>query len=149
MYRPRSRRVKRFMLVLLFEARSAINNASQIAFRSVKVRERLKSEGLLNLNKAIDGLHLRNHKNESRHKNYNPSRIAEMYPDLAESKNTMAAEQTFVWLGRLKKIMSSMGKTHHLFYLHRMVQRRNRYTSHCYKQKRKPLLPKLRNEHST
>ena len=108
------------MLLLLFEARSAINNASQIAFRSVKVRKReLKSEGLLNLNKAINGLHLRNHKNESCHKNYNPSRIAEMYPDLAESKNTMAAEQTFVWLGRLKTrprgLMLTCEITHLLF----------------------------------
>lgn len=102
----------------------------------------------LNLNKAIDGLHLRNHKDAECQKMYDPKKIGLMHPDLADSKNTMAAEQTFVWLGRFKKIMSSMGKTHHLFYLHRLVNRRNKYTAACYKAHRKPLLPKMRNEHS-
>ena len=92
----------------------------------------------LNLNKAIDGLHLKNHKNKQCHAEFNPKRISDMYPDLAETKNTMAAGQTFVWLGRFKKITSSLSKTHHLFYLHRTVLRRNSYTVHCYKTNRKP-----------
>lgn len=59
--------------------------------------------------------------------------------------NTMAAEQTFVWLSRFKKILAAMGKTHHLFYLHRMVKIRNRYTELCYRCGRKPLLPTCKN----
>ena len=56
----------------------------------------------------------------------------------------MAAEQTFVWLSRFKKILCAMPKVHHLFYLHRMVKHRNAYTTACYKYGKKPLLPKAR-----
>ena len=48
---------------------------------------------------------------------YSPESVKLNQPDY----NTMAAEQTFVWLSRFKKILAAMGKTHHLFYLHRMV----------------------------
>ena len=56
----------------------------------------------------------------------------------------MVAEQTFVWLSRFKKILCAMPKVHHLFYLHRMVKHRIAYTTACYKNKKKPLLPKAR-----
>ena len=55
--------------------------------------------------------------------------------------NTMAAEQTFVWLSRF---LCAMPKVHHLFYLHRMVKHRNAYTTTCYKYGKKPLLPKAK-----
>ena len=64
--------------------------------------------------------------------------------DLHPNDNTMAAEQTLVWLSRFKKIVCAMPKVHHLFYLHRMVRRRNAYTVHCYKKGHKPVLPKSR-----
>lgn len=101
------------------------------------------------INKMIDGLHLQNHVNPSCKVDLHPDRIHAMYPDLEKQKNTMAAEQTFVWLSRYKKIMTSMPKQHHLFYLHRLVKRRNLYTSKCYKFGLKPLLPKRRNKNST
>ena len=100
------------------------------------------------INKCIDGLHIRNHKDKNCQEQYNPSQIGEMHPDLADTRNTMAAEQTFVWLGRYKKIMLNMGKDHHLFFLHRMISRRNRYTSKCLQKGKSPLLPKVRNEFS-
>ena len=52
----------------------------------------------LNLNKVFDGLDLKNHKNNKCHVEFNPKRISDMYQYLAETKNTMAVEQTFVWL---------------------------------------------------
>ena len=97
----------------------------------------------------VDGLHINNHKHEHCKTALHLDNIYRMYPDLKGTRNTMAAEQTFVWLGRYKKIISSMPKLHHLFFLHRLVKRRNRYNSECYKNHRKPLLPKLRNGHSS
>ena len=44
---------------------------------------------------------------------------------MSEEMNTMSCEQTFACLLRFKKILSAMPQTHHHFYLHRMVQRRN------------------------
>ena len=102
----------------------------------------------LKVNKIIDGLHLQNHVNSNCKTLYNPKKIIDMYPDLEGTKNTMACEQTFVWLGRFKKIMCNMPKAHHLFYLHRVIKRRNSYNVQMYKAGRKPLLPKLRNKHS-
>ena len=95
----------------------------------------------LKLNKCIDSLHLRNHTEKFCQTDLNPALIGQMHPDIKESKNTQAAEQVFIWLGRFKKIVCSMTKTHHLFFLHRMVRRRNCYTSQCYKDGRKPVLP--------
>ena len=34
-----------------------------------------------------------------------------------------------------------MNKIHHLFYLHRMVVKRNAYTEKCYRNGKKPILP--------
>lgn len=59
----------------------------------------------------------------------------------------MTAEQTFVWLcSRYKRILSSMRKTHHIYFLHRIVNKRNAYTEKCLKLGRKSLLPKAKNE---
>ena len=92
----------------------------------------------MTIKKIIDRLHIRNHKDASCQDKYNPSSLKEEIPE----GNTMAAEQTFVWLSRFKKILCAMPKVHHLFYLHHMVKRRNKYTVHCYKNGKKPLLPK-------
>lgn len=45
-----------------------------------------------------------------------------------------------------KKILCSMGKTHHLFFLHHMVKERNQYNGQCQKARRDPLLPKTRSQ---
>ncbi len=37
-------------------------------------------------------------------------------------------------------ILSAMPKTHHHYYLHRVVMRRNRYISWCYSQGRRPIV---------
>ncbi|WAR06262.1 hypothetical protein MAR_021631 [Mya arenaria] len=76
--------------------------------------------------KVIDRLHLSNHKNKKCHTKYNPDVLPAGY-------NTQAAEQTFSWLGRFKKVVNSMTQMHHLFYLHRMIKRRNSYTEICRK----------------
>ena len=75
----------------------------------------------LEVNKIIDDLHIKNHRDPR----------CEQYRAPEEIGNTMACEQTFAWLSRYKKILSAMPKTHHHFYLHRMVLRRNRYISQC------------------
>ena len=92
----------------------------------------------LNVQKIIDTLHIKNHKNKRCHEIYHPTKIKDTYPDM----NTMACEQTFAWLGRFKKILPGMGKRHHHFFLHRMVKRRNKYIEHCYLCNRRPFQPK-------
>ena len=62
------------------------------------------------INKVIDS-HIRSHKDTDCKKKYDPVKLKEQLPGL----NTMAAEQTFVWLARFKKILCFMPKTHHLF----------------------------------
>ena len=99
----------------------------------------------MSVRKIIDSLHIRNHKDKSCKEKYDPAILKEELPD----GNTMAAEQTFVWLSRYKKILCAMPKVHHLFYLHCMVKRRNNYTVTCYKNGKKPLLPKARNRAAT
>ena len=39
------------------------------------------------------------------------------------------------------QVFGPLTKTHFHFVLHRLVKGRNRYTSRCYKENRKPLLP--------
>ena len=90
----------------------------------------------LKMNKIIDSFHLPNHVNPQCHQIFSPKPLKEAHSDA----NTQAGEQTFVWLGRFKHILCAMNKTHHLFYLHRMVRRRNCYTSNCYLAGRKPIL---------
>ena len=88
----------------------------------------------LEVNKIIDDLHIKNHKDPR----------CEQYRAPEEIGNTMACEQTFAWLSQYKKILSAMPKTHHHYYLHRMVVRRNRYISQCYAEGRRPVQPKVR-----
>ena len=71
---------------------------------------------------------------------YSPAKVKEKNPDF----NTQAGEQTFVWVGRFKHILCAMKKCNHLFYLHRMVLRRNSYTCKCYLRGKKPILPLAR-----
>ena len=67
------------------------------------------------INKIIDDLHLRNHKDARCAEKYSSSTVRGEIPDM----NTMSCEQTFAWLSRFKKILCAMTKTHHHFYLHR------------------------------
>ena len=85
-------------------------------------------------------LHIRNHKDTRCRQRYDPMPVKEENPNF----NTMSCEQTFAWLARYKKIVVSMGKCHHHFYLHRMVKRRNRYIAFCYANNRRLVQPKVR-----
>lgn len=87
------------------------------------------------ITKVIDRLHLQNHKNPKCKKHYNPDDV------LPPGYNTMVAEQTFSWFSRFKKIANSMSQTHHLFFIHRNIKRRNSYTAKCRKKGKEPLLP--------
>ena len=89
----------------------------------------------LDVNKIIDSLHIKNHKDKTCQKKYNPSNLKDVNPDF----NTMSCEQTFAWISRYKKIVISVGKRHHHFYLHKMVKRRNKYISFCYKSNKNPV----------
>ena len=69
--------------------------------------------------KIIDSLYIiiQNHQDTRCQQRYDPMPVKEENPKF----NTMSCEQTFAWLARYK-IVVSMGKCHHHFYL-----RRNRY----------------------
>ena len=87
------------------------------------------------ITKIIDTLHIKNHVDPRCKVKYSPDQVKQENP----SYNTMACEQTFAWMSRFKKIVCSMPKVHHHFYLHHMVTRRNKYISLCYKQGRRPI----------
>ena len=53
----------------------------------------------LYVNKVIDKLHLKNHKNPRCKEMYNPESLKEKFPKL----NTPVAEQTFIWASHFKK----------------------------------------------
>lgn len=78
------------------------------------------------VNKVINRLHLRNHKDSRCKQLYSTDRIPPEY-------NTMACEQTFVWASCLKKIVCAMGRLHQFFFLHRSVKHRNKYTELLFK----------------
>ena len=84
----------------------------------------------LKVTKVIDRLHLRNHKNKECHQLFSPEPFKEKNPHL----NTPVAEQVFTWAARFKKILCAMPQERFLFYYHRMVVRRNRYTSRCHRE---------------
>lgn len=88
------------------------------------------------INKVIDRLHLQNHKDKKCKELYNPTSIPDEY-------NTMIAEQTFAWFSRFKKNANSMTQTHHLFFIHRNILRRNKYSTIMRKRGKEPLLPGL------
>ena len=58
------------------------------------------------IRKVIDSLHIRNHKDKLCQQKYNPATLKEELPE----GNTMAAEQTFVWLSRFKKILCAIAQ---------------------------------------
>ena len=60
---------------------------------------------------------------------------------LYKKPNTESAEQTFVWLGKFKKILNSTNKKKHMFFLYCLVRERNIYTEWCYANGLKPKLP--------
>ena len=99
----------------------------------------------LKVTKVIDRLHLRNHKNKECHQLFSPEPFKEKNPHL----NTPVTEQVFTWAARFKKILCAMPQERFLFYYHRMVVRRNRYTSRCHRESRLPVLPKVRSQFST
>ena len=76
----------------------------------------------------INELHIKNHVDEDCRKRYNPVPIKSKYPGVS----FMSAEPTFAWLSRFRKILCAMPKAHHLFYLHRLVKRRNSYMELCH-----------------
>ena len=92
----------------------------------------------INVTKIIATFHFKNHISPKCRDEFSPSEVKSNHPNY----NTQAGEQTFVWVGRFRHILCSMNKTHHLFYLHQMVLRRNKYTAKCYKNGKKPILPK-------
>ena len=92
----------------------------------------------LNVNKIIDVFHFQNHVSAECREKFSPAKLKQQHPEF----NTQAGEQTFVWIHRFRHILCSMNKVHHLFFLHRMVLRRNEYTSLCYLKGKKPILPK-------
>ena len=98
----------------------------------------------LDINKIIDSLHIKNHKDPQCLKQYDPSSLL-----TEDGMNTMTCEQTFTWFSRYKKILCAMPKIHHHFYIHRMVQRRNSYISWCYSVGRRPVQPKVRHTETT
>ena len=93
----------------------------------------------LDVKKIIDSLHIKNHR-DPRCQQYAPDAVLPENSNL----NTMVCEQTFAWLSRYKKILCAMPKTHHHFYLHRQVKRRNDYISWCYSIGIRPIQPKVR-----
>ena len=106
----------------------AYDNTCNVLRKATKEKLNLNApydELFLKVQKCIDGLSIRNHVGECKEA-IHPDRIFQMDPDLRGERNSMAAEQTFVWSSRFKKIVSGMTKRHHLFFMHRMVVYRNR-----------------------
>ena len=97
----------------------------------------------LDITKIIDSLHIANHKDRRCRETYSPQQLKKDHPHM----NTMCCEQTFAWLSRYKRILSSMLKTHHHFYLCRIVKRRNTYIERCYMQGRRPVVPNVKAAH--
>lgn len=93
------------------------------------------------LNKVINELHIKNHKDPRCQQFYSTKQLREELPEA----NTISCEQTFAWLSRHKKILCAMPKIHFHFYLHRLIKRRNRYIEYCYLTGKKILSPKLKN----
>ena len=92
----------------------------------------------------MDALHIKNHVRSQCRKEY--PKVIENLRDTFARPNTESAEQTFVWLGKFKRILSSMDKRHHLFFLHCLVKARNKYTEWCYDNGLKPKLPQAQSD---
>ncbi|XP_055352285.1 uncharacterized protein LOC129598418 [Paramacrobiotus metropolitanus] len=92
----------------------------------------------LRVSKIIDGLHIQNHKDPRCSKDYHPDNFYSTYPE-AERRNTMAAEQTFAWLAKFRKQLNAMNKAKQIFFLYRMILRRNVYLAECVTEKKQPV----------
>ena len=92
---------------------------------------------------GVDALHIKNHIRSECKVNY-PKVISELR-SLYAAPNTESAEQTFVWLGKFNKILNSMSKRRHMFFLYCLVIERNKYTEWCYANGLKPKLPQATN----
>ena len=89
------------------------------------------------IGKVIDHFHYGNHTDKNCKVKYNPESC------LLNDDNSEVAEQTCMgW--SFQETVCAMSKVHHLFFLHRMIKRRNNYTSRCYKAGKKPILPKVK-----
>ena len=95
-------------------------------------------------NKGVDALHIANHVRDNCKQQY--PLVINSYREKFSQGNTQSAEQTFCWLGKFKKILNSMNKRHHHFYLHCLVKERNRYTEFCHKNNLVPKLPQAKSE---
>ena len=109
------------------------------AVQQDRPRERPYNKMWKSVTKIIDSLHIKNHVDEKCQDTYHPKKVKEAHPKY----NLMCAEQVFTWLSRFKKITCSMNKSHHCFFLHRIVKRRNKYTELCHHLNREPLLPSV------
>jgi hypothetical protein len=89
------------------------------------------------IQKVIDSFHLGNHKNHECREFYNPDRIKKVHN--LETANTQSCEITFSWLGKFKHMVFKMPKSHHLFFLHRLIVRRNNYLERTRAAGRTPL----------
>lgn len=87
---------------------------------------------------VINDLHIKNHADKKCVDKTTLLKVRQSNPLF----NLMTAEQTFAWLSRYKRILCSMDKLHHQFFLHSLVHRRNKYTERCIAKGRKILLPK-------
>ncbi len=96
------------------------------------------------ITKIIDKFHHKNHVDPVCLVKFSPEAVKANHP----SYNTQAGEQTFVWVARFKHILCAMNKVRHLFYLHHMVHRRNKYTEKCYAQGKKPIWPRANHDHA-
>ena len=90
----------------------------------------------MNVEKIIDVFHFKNHRSEQCKKLYSPDTVKQNHPHW----NTQCGEQTFSWLHHFEHILCAMPRVHHLFYVHRMVLRRNTYTAKCYRKGKRPVL---------
>jgi hypothetical protein len=99
------------------------------------------------ISKVIDSFHLGNHVNHTCHTKYNPRNIKTAHPDLKVA-NTVVAEGTFSYIGKFKLAMYKMPKCRQLFFMHRIVTRRNRYLEECHAKNKVPLgnIPRIRRE---
>jgi len=96
------------------------------------------------INKGVDALHIKNHVRVECRNEY--PKVIENLRSTFERPNTEAAEQTFVWLGRFKRLLNSMSKRKHHFFLHSLVRERNEYTEWCFSLNITPKLPQARGD---
>ena len=87
------------------------------------------------VNKGVDALHIKNHVRHTCRNEY--PKVIEKLRETFKNPNTEAAEQTFIWLGKYKKILNTMDKRKHHFFtlpcqrkkrIHKILFRELHYT---------------------